>query len=214
MHRKLEQHHRDSFSGIKLWLEDIEHIISILVGAGFKIEISDNKHIYDSLDEYIEKNGHTPEVLIIEAHLSDPRGSITFELDEPKSYSKERITISSYGDSPHITGTWHECKEYIKSKKYSYTQANLWYVPIFIFLATSIGYILTNNQEVRLLFSALFVASLFWPSIQFSLINSKPIVLLRKRHGNFFSRKKDDLIMLAIGSVLGAVVSTFVSNIM
>lgn len=63
MNRKKEKYFNSNIPGVKLYLDDIEHIIDILKIENTTIEISDEENIYESIDELRKIKGNNPKLI-------------------------------------------------------------------------------------------------------------------------------------------------------
>lgn len=71
MIKKKEKYFNSNIPSVKLYLDDIEHIIDILKSDTAIIEISDDENTYESIDEIRKVKGNNPKLIKIEGKLPD-----------------------------------------------------------------------------------------------------------------------------------------------
>lgn len=186
-----------SFGGVRLYRDDLEHILAIMRDAKFDTKITDDRFEYESLDEFQQKRGNSPREIKIEG------GTVSLTL------SKMNWELASF--SVHHLGVIHEIERILRER-----QTPLANVPLFPLLMLGVilqsvvvsgqiffdfrspilsGFISPVSILLAFLAFALFLYSLFRAGV----------VLNYKHEAGFISRNRDKIIV-AVGIALVLVV--------
>ena len=66
------------FGGVRLYRDDLEHILAIMRDAKLDTTIADDRFEYESLDEFQQKRGNSPREIKIEGETRSPHYSSVF----------------------------------------------------------------------------------------------------------------------------------------
>lgn len=193
--------------GVKLYIDDIELILSKITSINDTYIISDDDNIYESLDELKLYKGNNPEIIKIEAKDGD-----SFKFEYLFIRIAENIgSITSRGEKYNKLSYEIE-KIYLKRKNnpfitYFFNQKNAKNNLIFLFLFFGGIYF----YKTYFLKEVVDVKKSFWPIIVWliiffiTLINSNlngKIELKRKHEDNFLKNNKDAIIIVIITAVI------------
>lgn len=193
-----------SISNAKLYLEDIEEIIDKLNQKSLEVKISDNKNIYDNINELIEQKGTNPTSLLIEG-----KGELFHSISV--RIGKNYIDINAIGsESIYLCGM--QLNDFIKNKKN-------WLLSLlhtqFLLASSMISAILLGLLIDRktgllpydwlvwlpiVLYSLLIIGvtfKYFWTNLE----------LVREHQYGFLKRNSDSIYLMIIGAVLGSLLT-------
>lgn len=201
------QHINQDIDNRKLDRNDLEFIITLANDRGFKTEISDHEYKYESTDEVIKEKGSTPKRL--EIVITDPN-------DNDMTIRRTSIDICNLGVSVNafasvdLLNTTREIIERLQNAKqrinkfievigYSY-----WPSLIIINALAWLGYTQTIKTSLA---GLLVITTVTFFGIAKYTIEYMPAINLERKHENFFSRNKDKLVLLIIGTIIGVLVT-------
>ena len=75
---------------VRLYLDDLEHIVQVLKGRGFEVKLSDNDYEFDSLEEIKEYRGKKTSILNINGKGDGDWHDISI------NFSKRNISLFRY----------------------------------------------------------------------------------------------------------------------
>lgn len=214
MNRKKEKYFNSNIPGVKLYLDDIEHIIDILKIENTTIEISDEENIYESIDELRKIKGNNPKLIKIEGKLQN-------ELFE---YISVRISEYSFIVYVHHSETFlkpaYEIERFVKTKKraaiFSFFNSRNSKTNIILNICLALGFYLTyafiykKDYSIKILLYFI----LFW-CIVFLLSelnpNSNTKIELKRRHeSNFWEVNKEKILLIIITATLSALTTLLI----
>ncbi|MBN9294985.1 MAG: hypothetical protein J0G96_13490 [Flavobacteriia bacterium] len=218
MIQKKEKYFNSKITSSKLYLEDIEKIISILETEGIKIEISDNENIYESIEELKSVKGKNPNSIKID-------GKVT---DSFVEYITIRITAYSttiyVPHSERLLKPAYEIDRFVNSKKrkpiYSWLNSRTAKFQIVSNIVVFLVLHIINSLILHKPSSYILVGSsivLFWVFIyiisEFNPDSNTKIELERKHELNFYTKNKDKLLLALATAVIGAIVGAVLTYI-
>lgn len=192
---------------LNLYIEDIIEIIEKLEAYCEKVKISDNEFEYDSIEEIIDKKGHYPRVLKIQAFT--PNILLSFDRADFPTFSSVYIIDD---DEIEIIG-W--MREYFKRRKNWKTYVFNFDIAIIFSVATTVvniiyekfGFPLETVTKYTWLMFSYFVYTMI-----IQLGYSYKIVLKKKyEEESFMSRNKDGIILLIISCLVTIITALFQS---
>ncbi|MBX9927863.1 MAG: hypothetical protein K2X99_03035 [Gemmatimonadaceae bacterium] len=184
-----------------MYRDDIERLICILAAAGFEVTIGDSKFAYDSLDEAVHRAGPTPSELGIRGSKENPRCSIAL--------SFKKRTWSIYASDAIAFAPARECEAILRSR-----QSRIAHFPIFGMgaIGTTVLYAgaafsrssASTAMHVSSTGALLFLASLLLGLYYWMYARA---VLQFQHQAGFIRRNRDQLILLVLGVIVGAIVT-------
>jgi len=208
--KKLDTSRSDSFQikGVRLHLDDLEHIYAVLERDMESIRITDEDYEFDSLMEFADKRGLSPEFISLDS--------------ESRSDDYLNLSIQIKGMNVFVhrwrsEGPFYEIKEFLWKKRlrlFPYLNPLIWVTLTFVafaFLGNAFaeleikeGPLLVVGGSAVTGFFLMTVISVFYRSLYCGLH------LKRKHEGGFFRRNLDRILLLLIGSLMGIIGSLFV----
>ena len=198
----------------RLYREQIESILQVLLDAGLSISISSGEYVFDDLDDLKENRGCTVYDLTITGKEKGELdfGSITIYFHKG---IEARISASSINDS--IKSSYYEVRDVIKGsfKLHQRLVSPLfsWFVfsaSMFIspIISSSLGFGSLGSLIGVLLFLLLWFFSLYWST-------AFPCLILERHHeaSSFWRRNRDKIILMFIGGIVGAIITFCVKSV-
>jgi hypothetical protein len=207
LEKKKQTNFKSTIRDIKLFLDDIEGIMSVMKSNGMDVEISDSENKYDSIQDLITHKGENPVEIILEGKQ---QGS---SFGQCSVFLKGYALILIEGSSNFIS-CGYELENLLNKKK------RKWYQPVFDALHAKVSflglmiflcvywYCLEYHDAT---FSDIWVASLSGliipPVILFAYSELNPmgnrkIELIRKHEISFYKRNKDKIWLAIITGVI------------
>lgn len=193
--------------GVKLYIDDIELILSKIESIGDTYIISDDENIYENLEELKQFKGNNPKVIKIEA-----RGENTLHFEYFFVRIAENIaSVTSKGEKYNMLAYQIE-KIYLKRKNnafitYFFNQRNARNNVILLFIILGgiyfyRTYYLKEIVDVKQnVWSIIVWLTVFLITLTSSNFNGK-IELKRKHENNFFENNKDTILVAVITAVV------------
>jgi len=197
---------------VHFYRDDFVQIINILSEISDQVEISDDDYVYESLDELISQKGLKPKKVFISS--SSPYVSILLGHRFIWIYSRETDKESLYA--------YDRIREVLRKRRSILSRvinpgvaiffsSVLWL--FFILIPADLHKIIAPNDWTKASFFILLLGipalSLFLRTGGFSSFTLIPF----HEQNSFFSRQKDDLIKIAIGAIIGALLTLLVSRL-
>lgn len=214
MIKKKEKYFNSYIPSVKLYLDDIEHIIDILKSDNAIIEISDDENTYESIDEIRKVKGNNPKLIKIEGKLPD--GLFEYISIKISEYS---LTIYVHHSEQFIK-TAYEIERLARTKKrpaiYSFFNSRNSKTNIVLNIILAFGFYLTYafiyKKDYSIKIWLYFI--LFWGFI-FILSelnpNSNTKIELKRRHeSNFWEVNKEKILLVIITSTLTALITLLI----
>lgn len=195
---------------VHLYRDDFEQIVNILSEISDQVYISDDDYVYESLDELISQKGLKPKKVFISSsspsvsirlepnsiwlHCSDSDKDSLYAYDRIREVLRKRRSILSRIINP-VVGI----------AVYSFLML------LFMFIPGDLIYAWVPNKWSRL---SLVILSIGIPILSFFLKGGafSSFALIRfHEQTSFFTRQKDDLIKIAIGAIIGVLLTLLVS---
>lgn len=214
MLRKKEKNYNSNITNVKLYLDDIEHIIEILKAENTIIAISDEENIYDSIDELRKIKGKHPNIIKIEGKL----------VDEPFEFTSIRLSEYSLTIFVHHSDTFlklaYEIERYVKSKKrltiYSFLNSRNAKINIVLSIVLALCFYLIYALYYQKEYSiTIWIYTISFWGIIFLFCelnpNSNTKIELKRRHeSNFWEVNKDKILLIIITATITAVVDNLI----
>lgn len=202
--KKINRSLSNYYLPVKLYLNDLFEIEAILKESSEHIKIEVEDYQFSSVEE-LSENLHNK--IITELELSNEYASI---------YLKP-TTTSLHVQVNNITGSglFYKLDSLLRKKR-----RPLWFLYSYYILIpfpTIIIYLLNPylfiDKTFRYILITIFVLSFFW--IVFIRINRNSLVIISENNSitNLWTRKKDDLLLIIIGAILGAI-GTLIVNLL
>ena len=202
----IPQSKRFSFPTIHINRDDIESILEILRSKGAEINLECEGYQFDSIDEICERLGNSVKIFSISA--KKPYVSIEF-----KKNPLSQIDLYASGDDSSGIAAFHEIKELLLKRKSILVKIlpiQVAAIPFLIFLF--IGFVPLNyiatifpSKFFSLCFFSLFIMLGLFP-LAFKFGQFYTISLLHSHENkSFLYRKKDDIMLIILGAIIGAV---------
>jgi len=192
---------------VRLYLDDLEHIIERMERDDLGIIISDTDSEYESLEEISEYRGSVITNISITGRKKEDLPYIQI------SFSCDNIALILHGEDEKLTILWHEFKGFLKSKfQWHQFILNPW-IWLFVLLGSpailvwSMVFGAPTEFVIPTYFIFLGCASV--PLlISYLLRQYYPLLYLDRRHKimNFWQRNRDNIFLLIIGGLLGATI--------
>ncbi len=207
MKKKKDESLREDISPVRLLRDDLERILDTLREAQLEVTLSDSTHVFDSLEDVISGRGQRPRRLKIKGG----RGydSVSIDIRGPQA------TLSAYGD---LLGLGHQLKSILQASiplRARFLNPWIMFFAIQALFVFDEFFLLFHRGSQTLTFSRLFILpALFLVGLLLAAITDRHLnygVLLKRRHvGGFWKRNADQLFLLILGTILGAIVTLVV----
>jgi hypothetical protein len=198
--KKSCKHITKEYRPLKIYLDNIEDIVALFQENGISYTISTDNFEYDSITE-LRLNSNEKQTKTLSIKTSNPHIVLEFE---PHS---ARIFISE--DTTFTLGLYHQIDFIIKSSQRLFS---ITYSYFFIYAIAPLVQMLAftsldNVLPVFIKYSFLaFWLVWFGRAFYITLFNHSNINLIYKSSiSNFFTRKRDDLIIALISGFIGAI---------
>lgn len=197
---------RHKFPPIPLYLSDLEEIVRIGQSRELRVQISDDKYDYESLDDLKENRGNRIQKLTLTlAPENSAYTSITVEIDS------DGVLLRSSKDDKLVL-VWHEIRDTIEKQA-------PWYARFMKPLSWAYGALLflwLSPKKEQIQEGLEWIASLWigFASFMFLLsllavlyLNRSRGVYLQREHEvqGFWDRYGEKLVFLILGTVLGVI---------
>ena len=205
-----------SYNSLMLFREDLEEIFRLFnpTGAEGGIKLSDSKAEYDSLDDMKIHCGPRIEEITVESRQP---GIVLNLRARPKSLSLYTLANTDEADV-----AFFKTNEFLQPKRRPLntfvTQGllSILMLPLFLGLTylTSVIKPIAGSPWLQLV---AIVPVLFLAILVLSQLDKRTVLFLslasRQEYRPFTARKKDELIMLAIGTALGTLITLILSHL-
>jgi hypothetical protein len=214
--KRIRYAHIVLLKSLSLYRDDLEHVVSIFSpnDALDEITISDGQNEYESLDELREKRGDRVDEISIR---STQPGTRLHLRKSPRLLQLESLEATDEADA-----AFYKAKEFLRGKRRPLNIFMAGVVPAMGLLLIIAGFIYINTHSATAAHIPSWLAISFW-MVAFGMLLwwrefdewSFYYVSLQKRHESpsFFQRKKDDLVLLLIGAVLGVLGTMLVEHL-
>jgi len=192
---------------VRLYLDDLEHIVQVLTGRGFEVKLADADYEYDTLEEIKQYRGTKINVLNIQGKKDRSWHDISV------GFAKNTISLFRNASDENTLLVWHELKEFLKGKVYWHQRVldtRIWGVllllsPSFIFYPMLFG---ISAASMKQLLWVIFPAILLPLLISFLWSQLFPGLYVDRRFRvlNFWQRNSDKVLLLILGAVVGGFV--------
>lgn len=201
----------ETIRNVVIYREDLEEIMHSFNARGMTVTISDSGFEYETIDEVIKQRGSRPrEIEIAGESTKDQYESVSV------SFSPSRTWVYSSG-SGTARELWYEVFDFLKKRRSWRKQiANPWiwyFVAIIAFNIEIFGF-LQESLRIKTPFwvhAGLLIAMFTWPLSYVYSRSLATVRLTRRNEGGFWSRNQEALILLAIGAILGGIVTYIVT---
>lgn len=201
-----------NISGIKLYREDIEWIITTIQSGKLEVTLSDNSRIYDNLDELIKYEGTKPTVLYIIGRNKDG-------ISEAKvSIEKEIASLFFIAQiSEKVLG--YQVRDYIKERA---TNRKRIFHPLVIIvlcnILAGIVYFLEIYFKIKMVptavYTLLFIVPFVTIFLPWPLLPIYSIILERKHEAGYWRRNSDNLKNQFMGGIIGAIIGALLTYLL
>ena len=191
----------EGIEGILLFRDDLEDIIERMRLHSLEPKIEDPSSLYDTLDELQRLKGNKPSKVSISATTHNPYTDIEVTVEK-----NGHAWISANGSS-ELRSFAYELKDFLTKNVHWYHKflnSWIWTGIVYGSLVALQG---ANKHEwlaqlfVVLLFVSLLLLGL---SLVFNQL-SYGIRLTRRHEGGFFTRNRDQILLVLLGSAIGAI---------
>ena len=205
--KKMSQSQSAVIPSVSLHLDDIQEIIELFSKAETRVCLKDGEYSYETLEELIGKCGNHPRVLHIESCPEDwskPHAYVSVHFDRSSFPIASRLYSDGRDQSSLL---FYKIRELLEKRK-------RWFVPLFrsdIAFVAYLGILLCQIGFGLGLAPVIHIASFVLAAIAYITLQqivSRGVLFsidLRKQHevSTFWRRNSDNILMLAIGGVLG-----------
>lgn len=210
MRKKDPGHKSESIDSVVVHREDLEEIIHSFESKEMTTTISDSGFEYETIDEVIKQRGNYPSEISISG---SPKNN---GRDVSVYFSSDRVSVYSWG-SGSARELWYELTAFLKERR-SWRKRIFkplaWYfaawVAFFMEAFFHIDKSLRAKTPLAVHVALFFVMALWLLSFVYSR-SLHTVSLTRRSEGGFWSRNKEAAILLAIGAVLGGIVTYIVT---
>ncbi|OPY88857.1 MAG: hypothetical protein A4E71_00187 [Smithella sp. PtaU1.Bin162] len=194
-----------TYTGVKLYRDDIDLILSLFHEYEYTTYISDNEFEFESLNELIDKRGVAPTYFYIKGKDEEHESvSISFE--------KNRLTINSYSDVKKVAIIiFSQIRDIIESRiSKIYIILNPgFYISIIIVVFLFLIALLSLSKERAISMYSLLLP-LFALPVLATIISGvyrdnihRVVILKRKHEGGFWKQNADKIWLLILGGLIG-----------
>lgn len=211
MKKKEHSEKMEFVRNVLVYREDLEEIIHLFKSREMQITISDSGFEYDELDEVSKQRGnHLRELEISGKVKVGDYGRVSVSFSPDRAY----VYASGFGAPREL---WHELLDFLRkhrSWKKRVSKPFFWYfvsmiafnVEIFGFLREAV-----RSKTPWWVHAALIILMASWPLSYGYSRTLTTVRLIRHNEGGFWSRNREAIILLAIGAVLGGIVTYVVT---
>ena len=201
------------FYNVKMYLDDVEYILSLLENENLSITLENDTHQYDSLEEVCENMGEKVNSLEVKGEQKKDfhYGFVSFEIDK----DSRRI----YCSNKELFGVFYAIEEFLSKKTKPILivfSVFAWGLLLYLSLITRliIGFKDQSFFGYPLFTSIIFTFTLLLLLSIYIKITHRGVYLVRRHVSkNFFSRNKDKFILLIIGGIFTLFVNYILSLI-
>ncbi len=190
----------ETVEGIVLFRDDLEDLIGRMRLRSLEPKISDPDTVYDSLDELHQLKGDRPKNVSISARSQEPYASVTVNLEKGKAW------VTAHG-SAELRSFAFELKDAVSRRVPWYHKPMdpwIWALITFFLLSATQGVIRYPVLAYSLITAALISLVILALSFVVSRVNYG-VRLTRRHEGGFFTRNRDKILLLLLGSAIGAI---------
>ncbi|MBS7230355.1 hypothetical protein KHA90_04905 [Flavobacterium psychroterrae] len=215
MIKKENKYFNTTINSTKLYLEDIENIISKIENENIILEISDNENVYESIAELRSITGTNPKTIKI-------LGTLTSSFLE---YITIRITESSSTIYVHNSDTLlkpaYEIENLLISKKRKliYSYFNSYNAKINLLCTLLIGFVVflvctfitKENFNYTIWVSIILLWTLIFLISELNPNSNTKIELERKHELNFYEKNKDKILFGIVTTFIGIIIGSIIT---
>ena len=205
-------HKYEVFDGVVLYRGEIEYVIHTLAEALEDLSISDADYTYETLEELIEHKGYRPPSFAVSASKKGKLLASSVSL----SFAGSRTRLQSWFYSQPDT-LWYVLRDYLSSRvpwHFRVLDPMNWFLAMMLTLLLLFVLLVSAKEPAELLRPALSFVNAFFgfliAGIGVSFLARRFLygVNLRRRHeAGFVKRNQDQIALVAIGSILGMVIT-------
>lgn len=184
----------------------LEKLIELFDLANIKYFIETENYRYDSLNSLINSKNEN-KISSLSIYTIDTYISIRFD--------KLWATVYISSDDPYASGLFYKIDTIINESKRRFSIIYSYYFIWSLIIAYNIFDIINNqnqfvSKKVELYFLIIYILYVI-RALYIRLFSHSTIQMIKKRQvGTFFYRKRDDLILMVISAIIGAIVTVFV----
>jgi hypothetical protein len=210
MKQKKKESFSESISGVRIFRDDIDYIISRCQNKSISIVISDENNIFENLDELVNLKGNSPSKFELQGKIESVNYSYLRILFEPR-----RVYVLTSG-SEQLCSFGYELKDYLIDKipwHYKVLNPLIWFAVTWIIIQFWVAIQPKDSKIItyQWLFWFGISALIIWLiSLANRYLNFR-INLSRKHDHGFIKRNSDNLILAIISAIVGAVLALLVS---
>lgn len=200
--KKKRESHFIVVPSVKLWLDDVKSIISILQQYSNRIEVSDRENEYESIEDLIAEKGTHPKSLEIVSY--SPHVSLRFDRKEFPVGTR----LYAAAGSPEGEASFLKIRELLLNRKrWANYVFHIWLASILIILLVMIPRdairALFPDRTTRLAFVIIPIFGYTTISALLRLGSFYSITLSqRHEHESFFKRNGERILFLIIGAMI------------
>ncbi|MBP6860286.1 MAG: hypothetical protein KBC38_01845 [Candidatus Pacebacteria bacterium] len=188
---------RKYFPPVKLYIEDLIEIEKILKEASREVTLSDGEHKYESIEELARKRDGE---ILNSLKISAGSPYISLELE---AYIASIYSASSQGIA---AGIYYRTSQVLHRRLRRPSVAYSYVLIMLTNLSFVIASLFTTSALLKIGSGLSFLWILWVAYIQ--MFRHSTVILYEKyKQKNFFSRNKDQIILLLIGAVLSAAIT-------
>jgi len=202
--KRIRQSHGEELKPVALYLDDLERIIEIFKEASDDVRILTSEYELDSIDEF--RNLHEETLNYLKISISEPFVSLELKPNGIWLFISEDELISR--------GVFEKIKQLLHSRrrKLSWLTANPYLAGAAVGSSAFPFFKAIDSQNVywAVLGCSLLMIGAIWTWWSFAgTLKKYSIVRLRRRaeSPSFWKRKKDDIVLVIISAVVGALIT-------
>jgi hypothetical protein len=207
-----------TISGVKLYIDDIELILSKILTINENYTICDDDNIYEDLDELKKYKGHNPDIIKIES--KNKNNEFNFLIVR---IVENIASVRSYGENQNRIA--YEIEKIFLDRKIN-PLIRFFFNPknaIFNIITLTIIFGFVYLYKTYYLKESVNIKQNLWPLILWLAIlfitllnkNSNGRIELKRRHeSSFLKNNKDSILLVVITAILTAVITIIVTSLM
>jgi hypothetical protein len=196
--------HTKEFAPLILWRDDIEKIVAILAQDGKDVEILASESSFENVAELAEHFGVIRPLTDLRIAGMTPYAALSL------SQFDARLLVSADDNG---SGVFFELNKLLSSRQrrwpFFYSQPFLWMLVVLNFILPKLALLAFGSNNGTYPALALTAAMISWMVWSLFINLRRHAVVRLTRHSestSFFHRKKDELALVIISVVLGAVI--------
>lgn len=194
-------------------LDEIDDVIATLEAERLSVDISDDRHEFTSLAEFIDHRGKTARKLQVVGTGEDEQG---YQLHVKVSFEKGFVTLSRRATA-ESEGVWHRLVGYVgfrRARWYKVAASSFWDFLLPLAMLSSGGILLNPDPLLRKIgWGILAIVATLWGTTTVVKKYGQVIVLERRHSAGFWRRNRDQLVLIFVGALVGSILTALVASL-